>query len=818
LKNKIMDSLINDLRYGIRNLIARPGFTSIAVITLALGIGANTAIFSVVNATLLRPLPFKDPDRIVMVRGYIAKLSADNLPSSAGNYLAVARQSQTFQQLTAFRQWTWQLTHSGEPEQLQGVRVSANFFEAVGASPALGQTFTAEQDQEGAAPVTIISNRLWHREFAADPNVVGKSLILNGRRVTVIGVMPRDFEFPGGANMNPGLQFATRNDIWMPLQWSGEERGNQGNLNLAVLGRLKPGVTVAQAEIETRAIESGLPLAKVGYTVNLVPLQKQMVGNIRRLLLVLLATVVFVMLIACANVANLLLARASARRKEMAIRGALGAGRGRIVRQLLTESLLLSSFGGLVGLLIAIWATPLLVSFIPEEIPRIHEINVDLRVLGFTLVISIISGIVFGLAPALQTLRIDLNESLKESARSISGSLSQNRMRAFLVIGEVSLAVVLMIGAALLIKSFIRLMDVKPGFDPSQTLTMEVSLPALPPSKYAKESEQAAFFEQALDRLSRTPGVTAAGAVVSLPLTGAEESTDLFFEGRPRPPAGQRPQADYTIVTPDYFRALAIPLLKGREFSSQDRKDAPMVIIVNEELARRHFPNEEPLGKRINVGFEDFPREIVGIVGGIKQSTLAGDFQPAMYIPYQQRPANGMSIVVRTTGDPMSVAAAARDQIHSVDVSIPVTNIRTMDQIFSESVVQQRFSMLLVGLFGALALVLAAIGIYGVMAYTVTQRKHEIAVRMALGAKRRQVVQLILKDGLLLASFGVGFGLIGAFALTRLMASLLFEVKPTDIQTFATVSALLILIALAACLLPARRATRVDPLVALRYE
>ncbi|MGZ8843909.1 MAG: ABC transporter permease, partial [Pyrinomonadaceae bacterium] len=660
--------------------------------------------------------------------------------------------------------------------------------------------------------------RIWQREFGGDPNAVGKDLTLDGRTVRVVGVMPPHFEFPGGANMIPGLQFAIRNDIWMPLAMSADERKNQGSLNLALLGRLKPGVTIAQAENEARAIESSLPLGTIGYTVNLVPLQKQMVGNIQRLLLVLLATVAFVLLIACANVANLLLARASARRKEMAIRGALGAARGRIIKQLLTESMLLSFLGGVAGFLIAIWGTPLLVSFIPENVPRIHEINVDLRVLGFTLLISIISGAVFGLAPALQASRIDLNESLKESARGTTGGLRQNRMRAFLIVCEVSLAVVLMIGAALLTKSFVRLLDVNPGFDPAHTLTMEVSLPGLPPSKYANENEQAAFFEQVVDRLSRLPGVTAAGAVVSLPLTGAQESTDLFIEGRPKPTAEQRAEADYTVVTPDYFRALAIPLLKGRQLTGQDRKDAPAVIVINEALARRYFPGEEPIGKRISIGFENVPREIVAVVGNIKQSTLNSDARPAMYIPHLQLPAGGMSIVVRTNGDPMALAALARNEIHAVDAAIPVTKIRTMGEVFSESVVQQRFSMLLVGLFGSLALVLAAIGIYGVMAYTVTQRKHEIAVRMALGARRSQVWKLILKDALMLASIGIGIGLIGAFALTRLMSSLLFEVKPTDAQTFAMVSALLILVALLACLVPARRATKVDPLVALRYE
>jgi putative ABC transport system permease protein len=815
-----METLIQDLRFAIRGLIKRPGFTSIAIVTLALGIGANTAIFSVVNATLLRPLPFKDPDRIVMAWGYLPRFAqrGDKFPTSAGNYLGLVKQTQTFDQLAAFRQWSWQLTHTGDPEQLQGVRVSANFFEALGASPLLGQTFTSEQDQEGASPVAIISHRLWQKEFGGDRNMVGKTLTLNGRTVTVVGVMPRDFEFPGGANMIPGLQFATKNDIWMPLAMDAQERNNQGSLNLAMIGRLKAGVTIPQAENELRAIESGLPLGTVNYSINLVPLQKQMVGNIQRLLLVMLTTVTFVLLIACANVANLLLARASARRKEMAIRGALGAGRWRIIRQLLTESVLLSSVGGLLGFMLALWGTPLLVSFIPERVPRIHEINVDLRVFGFALLVSVATGIVFGLAPAIHAARIDLNESLKEGARGTTGGWRQNRLRGFLIVSEVSLAVVLMIGAALLTKSFVRLMDVKPGFDPSHTLTMEVSLPTLPPSKYAKDEEQVAFFQQVLERLNHSPGVTAAGAVLSLPLTGAEESTDLFIEGRPTPALGARPETDYTAVSPEYFRALQIPLLKGRELADRDNKGAPGVAIINEALARRYWPNEEPLGQRIRIGFEKDAREIVGVVGSIKQSTLSADARPAMYVPFTQLAYGSLSIVIRTNGDPMSLAALARTQIHSVDPNIPVTNIRTMDEVFSTSVEQQRFSMLLVGLFGGLAVVLAAIGIYGVMGYAVAQRRQELAVRMALGARTGQVLRLVLRDGVVLASLGVIVGLSGAFALTRLLRSLLFEVHPTDVMTFVSVAALLILVALLASYLPARRASRVDPLTALRSE
>ncbi len=814
-----MRSLWQDVKYGLRGLTTRPGLTLIIIATLALGIGANTAIFSVVNATLLRPLPFKDPDRIVVVWGYLPKLAhtSDKFPSSAGNYLGLAKQTQTCEQLAAFRQWSWQLTHAGDPEQLQGVRVSANFFEALGAKPIAGSTFTNDQDQEGSAPVAVISYRLWQKEFGGDKSALGKSLTLNGRTAQIVGVMPRDFEFPGSANMIPGLQFATRNDIWMPLAMTAEERGNQGSLNLAVIGRLKPGVSIAQAENELRAIQTTLPLGTIGYTVNLINLQKQMVGNIKRLLLVILTTVTFVLLIACANVANLLLARASGRRKEMAIRRALGAGRWRVIKQLLTESVLLSLTGGLVGLMLALWGTPLLVSLIPEKVPRIHEINVDFRVLGFALLVSIVTGIVFGLAPALQASRVDLNESLKENARGTTGGLRQSRLRGFLIVSEVSLAVILMIGAGLLTKSFVRLLAVDPGFDPGHTLTMEVSLPALPPSRYAEDEAQETFFKEALARLNQTPGVTAAGAVLSLPLTGAQESTDVFIDGRPRS-SDQRPNADYTIVTPEYFRAQQIPLLQGRQLSDRDDKGAPSVIVVNDSLARRFWPNENPIGKRLTVGFEQSPREIVGVVGNIKQTTLDSEPRPTMYMPHLQRPTGGMTIVIRTNGDPLAISQVARAQIHSVDPSIPVANLRTMDEIFSTSVAQQRFAMLLVGVFGALALALATIGIYGVMSYSVTQRTHEIGVRMALGAQRADVLKLILKHGVLVSLVGVAFGVAASFGLTRVMSSLLFGVTPTDTMIFATVAVGILAIGTLATYLPAWRAARVDPLRALRYE
>jgi predicted permease len=815
-----MQTLLKDLRYAVRSLAKRPGFTFVAVVTLALGIGANTAIFSVVNATLLRPLPFKDPERVIMVWGFIPKFAqtTDKLPSSAPNFLSLQHQNHTLEHLAAFRSWSWQLTGGGEPELLRGARVSAEFFDAVGVRPSLGRAFTNDEDLPNRTTVAIIGYGLWQRYFGGDQNVIGKTLTLTGQSVMIVGVMPRGFQFPSGANMIPGLQFATQNDLWMPLGITDEEKSRPGNLNLALIGRLKSGISPIQAESDLRALEQSLPLATIGYTVNVVPLHQQMVGKIRKLLLVLLATVALVLLIACANIANLLLARATSRQKEIAIRAALGASRIRLIRQLLTESLLLSLIGGVLGFFLAVWGSSLLVALIPEDVPRIHEVSVDIRILGFTLLVSFLTGVVFGLAPALRASKLDLNESLKEGLRGTTAGGRENRLRGLLVISEVAMAVVLMVGAALLIKSFVRLLEVKPGFNPANVLTMEVQLPELPPSRYATPDERTLFFAQLMERIKAVPGVEGAGAVVTLPLTGAFESTDVIIPGQEPLSGGQRPEADYTTVTTDYFRTLQIPLLKGRQFTAQDSKDAPEVIIINDILARRCWPNEEPIGKRLTVGFEKTPREVIGVVGSIRQTTLDADLRPAMYLPYAQSPNNGVTVIVRSTGNPLALAGVVREQVRALDKDVPVYHVRTMDQVFGDSVAQPRFSMLVVGLFAALALVLSAVGIYGVMAYSVSRRSHEIGVRMALGARASQVLKLVLTEGMSLALIGLTIGLFGAFVLTRVMTSLLFGVSPRDPFTFVGISVLLAVVAFVACYLPARRATRVDPLVALRYE
>jgi len=810
--------VFKEIRYATRALLKRPGFSVIAVLTLALGIGANTAIFSVVNATLLRPLPFKDPDRVVLLWGGLAKLQADRLPNSAPNFEGLKKDAKSFERMAAFRSWAWQSTGSGDPELLRGARVTADFFEAVGAGPILGRTFTAEEDMPNRAPVAIISHSLWQRHFGGDPNVLGKTITLTGQNAQVIGVMPEGFHFPGGANMIPGLQFALQNDVWMPLAITDEQRGRQGNLNLATIGRLKPGVSVAQGETELRAIQQQLPLGTIGFTINVIPLHQQMVGTIRKPLFVLLATVAFVLLIACANIANLLLARATSRQKEIAIRAALGAGRRRIIRQLLTESILLSVTGGAIGLLLAAWGNSLLVSLIPREVPRINDVSVDARILLFTLGISIVTGLIFGLVPALQASRFDLNQSLKEGVRGMTSGVGQNRLRSLLVVAEVAMALVLLIGAGLLMKSFVRLLDVKPGFNPANVLTFEIQLPNLPPSRYERNEAQTAFFQQLMTRLQALPGVENAGGVLSLPLSGAVESTDLFVEGRESTPDGERPDADYTIVTPDYFATLQIPLLQGRHLTAQDKLDAPFVIVINDTFAERIWPGENPIGKRIRVGWEEKQREVVGVVGTIKQTTLDAEKRPAMYLPHLQAANPRLSVLVRTRGEPLSMAAAVRQEVRAIDKDVPVTQVQTMEKVLGASVAQPRFSMLVVGLFAVLALVLSAVGIYGVMAYAVSRRAHEIGVRMALGAGANQVLKLVLKDGMTLALAGIAVGLLGAFALTRLMASLLFGIGAKDPATFISVAAFLAVVAFVACYIPARRATKVDPLVALRNE
>ncbi len=813
---RMEDEMFQDIRYGIRMLWKNPGFTLVAVFTLALGIGANTAIFSVVDAILLRPLNYKDPDRLVLINHNYPKLDLKASVSAPG-YAHYRDNAQSFEHVAALTNWAVNLTDDGEPERLQGMAVTANFFPALGAEAARGRVFLTDEDQPGRDQVVIVSDNLWHRRFGGDPGLVGKAITLNGKSYQVVGIMPPSFQF--------GREFGQAAELWAPIAFTPEQLApaNLTNEYLAVLARLKPNVTFQQAQAELDSIATNLRsqympgLDSDGWGLSLQYLHELVVGDIRPALLMLLAAVGFVLLIASANVANLLLARAASRQKEMAIRVALGAGRLRVFRQLLTESVLLALIGGGLGLLIAVWGVDLLTALNQTNIPRVEEIGLDARVLAFTLGISLLTGILFGVAPALHFSRGDLHGTLKEGGRSGSSD-ARRRVRSALVVAEMALALVLLTGAGLMIKSFLRLQQINPGFRPQNLLAMQLALPGY---KYREPEQIAAFYQQALEQIKALPGVQSVGATSNLPLSGNESSGSFRIEGRIVPPDQQPPHGDRWTATADYFQTMSIPLAKGRYFTERDVKDAPGVAIIDETLARKYWPNEDPLGKRITFeGGSDNPRwrEIVGIVGHVKSKGLVGQSRVQYYTPQAQRPVRGMYLVVRTANDPTSVTAAVRGVIRALDKDLPVYKVTTMDQLVADAMARQRFSMVLLGSFAAVALMLAAIGLYGVMAYMVTQRTHEIGIRMALGAQRGDVLRLVVGQGLILITVGVAIGLVAAFALTRLMASLLFEVSATDPAVFFIIPTTLASVAVLACYIPARRAIRVDPMVALRYE
>ncbi len=801
-----MGTLWQDLRYGARMLLKRPGFAALAALTLAVGIGANTAIFSVVNTVLLRPLPYSDPDRLMLIR----ETKLPQFPEFAiapGNFLDWQSQQETFDRFEAFRGFYYNLTGTGAPERLRASRVTAGLFPTLGVQPALGRDFLAEEDRPGSDAVVIISHGLWQRRFGGDANIVGQPLQLNGRSYQVIGVMPES------------LRFLDRNaELWTPIAFTDQERQNHGGHYISAIARLKPGVTPEQAQTNLATIAARLeqqyPDTNAGWGIKLIPLFEAAVGEMRPTLWVLLGAVALVLLIACANVANLLLARASSRHKEIAIRSALGASRRRLVRQLLTESLLLALVGGAVGVLLAYWGLDLLLSLAPENLPRMRDVSLDARALGYTFAVTLLTGVIFGLAPALQSSNPDLNETLKEGGRGSTGGRRQ-RVRSLLVVTEVALALVLLAGAGLMLKSFWRLQQVDPGFNAENALVVNVNLP---PSKYADAQQQAAFFRQLLERTATLPGVQAVGATQSMPIIN-DFILGLVIEGRPPAAPGDEPSTNYYAISPDYFRAMGIPLIRGRAFTERDTTGAPRVAIVNETFARRFFPDEDPIGKRIHVtnGPETF-REIVGIVGDVRHYGLEREAPAQAYEPYLQQPFAGMSIVVRTAADPANLSAAMRQEVFALDKDQPVASVRTLEEILAESVAQRRFSMFLLGLFGGIALLLASVGIFGVMNYTVAQRTHEIGIRLALGAQRRDILRLVVGQGMGLALIGVALGLVAAFAGTRVMASMLYGVSATDPLTFTGVALLLAVVAFLACYLPARRATKVDPMIALRYE
>lgn len=800
-----METLVQDIRYGIRTLFKNRAFTTVAVVALALGIGANTAIFSVVNAVLLKPLPFEQPDQLVLVWEKRMSLGRLRNVASAPDFVDWRAQNQVFEDMAAFMGQGFNVGAGTEPERVQGVSVTPSLFSILRARPLIGRALEQNEDQPESAPVAIISKGLWQRTFAADPDIVGKQIKLNDRDYTVVGVMPEDFAFPN-----------RRAEIWVPLKFSQNDLQARGSHSYQVLARLKPGISVAQAQTEMESIASQLEQqyqVNTGHSVNVFSLYEEVVGSARPALLVLLGAVAFVLLIACANVANLLFARSAARQKEIAIRTALGAGRLRIVRQLLTESVLLSITGGIIGVLLAVWGLDILLSLGEGSIPRVKEIELDVWVLGFSLLVSVVTGLIFGLLPALQASKPDLNDALKEGSRGASGGIRSNRTRSVFVIAEVAICLVLLIGAGLMIKSFSRLTNINPGFNPENMLTVNVALSG---ARYREAAAVSGFYKQTVDRLSSLPGVKSAAVVTALPMAGNFGSRYFGIEGRPPQPPGQGFNANTNLATPGYFATMQIPLLDGREFEDRDARGATDVIIVNQEAVHRYWPDESPIGQRVT--FDNRTRTVIGVVGDVRQSGLDVDVRPEMFSPYYQVTVPFGTLLVRTEGDPAAMTSAVRSAMQEIDRDLPLYGIKTATDVIAESVAPRRFNMLLLGIFGGLALALASVGLYGVISYSVSQRTREIGIRVALGASHKSVLGLVVGQGLVLSTIGVVIGITASFFLTRFLATLLFGVSPTDPITFGAISLLLIGVSTTASLIPARRAMKVDPMVALRYE
>jgi predicted permease len=807
-----MKTLLQDLRYAIRTMLNKPGFTLIAVVTLALGIGGSTAIFTVVDAALLRGLPYKSPDRLYHLWESTPQKEFAQREFSYPDFQDY-QQNQSLEGLAAYTGGGGILSGRGEPERVFAPGATANFFSVLGVEPILGRTFQPGEDKPGATRAVVLTYGMWQRRFGADPGIIGQSLTFNGDPYTVVGVLPASF------------QFALRQaDLWRPYQPTPTQLSRRGMHGTNLIGRLKPGVTAAQAQSElsviTKRIEQENMQSHAGTALKLVPLQEQVVGQVKPILLVLLAAVGFVLLIACANVASLLLTRSLSRQKEVAIRSALGASRWRVVRQLLTESLLLSLTGGLAGLLVAYWGISGLVAVLPDSqivaLPFLRTLHIDSGILAFSFGLSLLTGIVFGLAPALQSSRPDLNEVLKEGGRNTAGGAG-HRLRSALVMTEIALAVVLLIGAGLMMKSLLHLLQANVGFNPDKLLTMTVVPPA---AKYTEVNRQIEFFDQLRERVKSLPGVTGTGTVNILPLQSGN-TTRVNVEGDPIPPAGQETEANTRIVDETYFQTLGVPLAAGRMFDERDKPDAPPVVIIGKTFADRMFAGRDPIGRRfVYAGAAAPPMTIIGVVGDVKIGGLDDAIRPVIYYPFRQNSNAGTNLVVRTTNDPTALAAAIRDEARTLEPDVAIFNVNGMEQLISNSpaAFMRRFPALLISIFAGIALLLASIGIYGVVSYSVSQQTHYIGIRMALGAQASDILKMVLKQGLTLALGGMALGVVAAFGLTRLLQSLLFEVRATDIGTFGLVLGTLFVVALLACYIPARRATKVDPLVALRYE
>jgi len=807
-----MHKLLQDLRYALRTQVKRPGFALIIVMTLALGIGANTAIFTVVNAALLRGLPYKSPDRLYHLWESTPQKEFAQREFSYPDYQDY-QQNQVCEGIAAYTGGGVIMTGRGEPERVFAPAASANFFSVLGVDAVIGRTFLPGEDKPGAPRVTVLSYGLWQRRFGADAGIVGQTLTLNGDSYTVIGVLP------------PNFQFALRPaDLWRPYQPTEAQLTRRFMHGTNLIARFKSGVSVTQAQSElsviTSRIEQEYKESHAGITLKVVPLQEQVVGQVKPVLLVLLAAVGFVLLNACANVAGLLLTRSLSRQKEVAIRSALGASRLRVIRQFLTESVVLSMCGGGIGLLLAFWGVDLLVATLPDTqlnaLPFLKSLRIDTNMLAFSFGLSLLTGIIFGMAPALQASRLDLNEVLKEGGRTTSSG-SGHRLRGVFVMTEIALAVVLLIGAGLLMKSLLRLLQTSPGFNPENMLTMTVVLPA---RKYSESNRQIGFQDQLRERVRSLPGVNSIGMVNILPLQGGN-TTRFNVEGDPIPPPGQEIEANIRIVDETYFQTLGVPFLAGRNFDERDKEGSPGVVIIGKTLADKLFAGRDPVGHRlVYTGVQAPVDSVVGVVGDVKITGLDDAIRPVVYYPYRQNSSMAANLVVRTNADPNALASAVRNETRTLEPDVAIFNVRTMQDLISGSpaAFMRRFPALLISIFAGLALVLSSIGIYGVVSYSVSQQAHYIGVRMALGAQASDILKLVLKQGLALTLVGITIGILAAFVLMRLLRSMLFEVQANDIATFAMVVGTLFLVSMLACYIPARRATRVDPLVALRYE
>jgi putative ABC transport system permease protein len=822
-----MNLIFHNIHYSIRSLVKRPGFTIVAVIVLALGIGANTAIFSVVNSVLLNPLPYQNPDELVIVRATNPSRGLTDFGVSMPDFREWRTRNRVFERLAAFSTQSYNISSGPEPERIDGAMVSADLFPLLGVTPVQGRSFLNQEETFGNHRVALISYNLWQNRFSSDPNLIGQAITVDTEKFTVVGILPQGFGYP------------SRNiQIWTPLSVPlDHENNSRGNYWLSVIGRLKPGIATEQASADMTSIAEQIEQevsGMEGMGTSVTSLRQDTVGNVETGLWVLLAAVGFVLLIACANVANLMLVRAAARQKEIAIRLSLGATRSRIIKQLLTESIITGLMGGALGLTLALWGVDALLRLSPEDLPRLTEVTVDGSVFVFTLALSIATGAIFGIIPATQASKADINSILKDGARG-SGGVHSNRVRAFLVVIEVAVSLVLLIGAGLMINSFVRLTQIDPGFRSENILTMFVVLPEV---RYPIDQPQArvSFFEQLEEKVRTLPGVEAVGCTTSLPLTGTGWGKMFAAEGRPAPTSiEQIPIIQYRQTNRDYFQTLKVPLVRGRYFNEQDTRDSLPVAIINETLARQQFPDEDPIGKRVlpgppeemvppgllPPGFRFMRFTIIGVVKDVKHSGLTSQAGPELYSLHNQEktgPGDSMFLAIRTGSDPTSIAAAVSSQVRSIDKEQPISDITTLESLVAASVAQSRFSALLLGLFALIALVLASVGIYGVISYSIAQRTQEIGIRMALGASARDILKMIIRQGMTFTLIGIGIGLVAAIAMTRLMSSLLYGVTATDPLTFAAITLLLAVIAFLACYIPARRATKVDPMSALRYE